>query len=354
MNKPIKITIVVLLVLILVSGILAGVTKGFQDWSFGKTTHETPVNEGSEDIETAFAEQLEVTNITQGKVMYLAAAEASAASETGVTLTATITPASATDKSVDWTVSFVNASSSWANGKNASDYINVTPTSDGALTATVLAKQAFGEQIKITVTSRVNSEATASCVVDYGARLNNVASISFSNIVFASNSTISSSGVQSVETIRGGNWQGMFAMYANGTFTYTPEYGSHTKDSATATATVFCKPTDEFYAALKAKGLAKTSNSWVSIPDCNLKQVYESMCNATLVPLNGQSTQCLTDINTFNSAVVACSGSYDFELKVSVNTDYESKDYIFQCKFNRSGSAFTATSMSLSSSSIVL
>ena len=97
------------------------------------------------------------------------AAEVSNASE-GITLTATIQPETAENKTVDWDVAFVNPSSSWASGKDVSDYVTVTPASDGALTANVNCLKAFGEQIKITVTSRANVNAKAECTLDY-ARL---------------------------------------------------------------------------------------------------------------------------------------------------------------------------------------
>ncbi len=87
--------------------------------------------------------------------------------KTSVNVVATITPDDAANKAVDWSVAFVNASSAWANGKTATDYITAEPTTDGALTAAITCKEAFGEQIKITVTSRDNPEASASCTVDY-------------------------------------------------------------------------------------------------------------------------------------------------------------------------------------------
>ena len=59
----------------------------------------------------------------------------SAQADTAYTLTATIMPDNATNKAVDWTVSFVNPASAWASGKSVSDYVTVTPTSDGAWTA---------------------------------------------------------------------------------------------------------------------------------------------------------------------------------------------------------------------------
>ena len=86
-------------------------------------------------------------------------------------LTATVEPNYAANKAVDWSVAFVNASSEWATGKTVTDYVTVTPESDGALKATVKCLKAFGEQIKVTVTSRDNAEASASCLIDYKQKL---------------------------------------------------------------------------------------------------------------------------------------------------------------------------------------
>ena len=91
--------------------------------------------------------------------------------ESAQRLTATITPANATNKEVDWTIAWVNPSSSWASGKTVTDYVTVTPTSDGALTANVECLQAFGEQVKVTCTSRQNPEASAGSKVDYIKRI---------------------------------------------------------------------------------------------------------------------------------------------------------------------------------------
>ena len=106
----------------------------------------------------------------QRMVFAATAAEDVTASE-GITLTVTVSPETADNKAVDWAVSFVNPSSSWASGKTVTDYVTVTPTSDGALTANVNCLKAFGEQIKVTVTSRVNPKATAECTLDYARRI---------------------------------------------------------------------------------------------------------------------------------------------------------------------------------------
>lgn len=95
----------------------------------------------------------------------------SANAENAYSLTATIEPSNATNKAVDWSVSFVDESSAWATGKMVTDYVTVMPTSDGALTASVACIKAFGSQIRVTCVSRDNEAAKAECTVDYKKRL---------------------------------------------------------------------------------------------------------------------------------------------------------------------------------------
>lgn len=91
--------------------------------------------------------------------------------ESAYTLTATVTPATADNKLIDWSVSWVNADSDFAAGKNVTDYVTVTPQSNGSATATVQCKQAFGEQINVMAQSRFNKDAYATCAVDYVKRV---------------------------------------------------------------------------------------------------------------------------------------------------------------------------------------
>ena len=78
------------------------------------------------------------------------------------TLVATIQPATTENKEVDWTVA-------WADNTGAgdvSDYITVTPESDGSTTATVTCYQPFTGDIVITVITR-DGGFTARCLCNY-------------------------------------------------------------------------------------------------------------------------------------------------------------------------------------------
>ena len=100
-----------------------------------------------------------------------------AMADTAYTLTATIEPSDATNKSVDYTAAWKNANSTWAKGKDVADYVTVQQVSEGSLNATVTCLQAFGEQVIITCTVTDNIDLQATCTVDYlrkplGANLN--------------------------------------------------------------------------------------------------------------------------------------------------------------------------------------
>lgn len=169
--------LVVLLALVLAgtAALIGVLSDGFKDWSKFKDEEQTEqTDETAENGGALIGES--VGNGVKVLSTKIATADYSAygispMAETAYQLTATITPSDATVKTVDWTIAFKNPSSSWATGKTVTDYVTVTPTSDGSLTANVECLQAFGEQIKVTVTSRQNTEATASCTVDYAQKL---------------------------------------------------------------------------------------------------------------------------------------------------------------------------------------
>lgn len=164
-----------ILALVIAGGVAAvGVfSNGFKDWNKFKkddTKQEQSIppseDSGGSDITAEASNGIRLMSMKLAPMQY-AAYGVAANAESAYTVTATVYPEDAANKLLDWTVSFKNASSTWASGKKVTDYVTVTPSSDGALTAVVQNIAAFGEQVVVKVTSRDNTSAYATLNVEY-------------------------------------------------------------------------------------------------------------------------------------------------------------------------------------------
>ena len=70
---------------------------------------------------------------------------------------------------ISWSLSWNDKDSSWATGKDVSNYITLNKQSD--LSITLLVWKDFGEQIILTCSSVLNSNVSASCTIDYAKRI---------------------------------------------------------------------------------------------------------------------------------------------------------------------------------------
>ena len=163
------------LALVIAGGVAAvGVfSNGFKDWDKFKkddTQQAQPMppseDSGGSDITAEASNGIRLMSMKLAPMQY-AAYGVAANAESAYTVTATVYPEDAANKLLDWTVSFKNASSTWASGKKVTDYVTVTPSSDGAMTAVVQNIAAFGEQVVVKVTSRDNTAAYATLNVEY-------------------------------------------------------------------------------------------------------------------------------------------------------------------------------------------
>lgn len=316
-------------------------------------------NEGNElSSEMANAMPMGMTFRTAAS---LAAAPA-AQSETydSVKLTATVKPDSAADKSVDWAVVFVNPSSEWASGKTVTDYVTVTPSSDGSTTATVKCLQPFGEQVKITVTSRMNKEATASCTVDFAARPVKFLVGGFR--IFGKVTPFFTAPADKVLTI-----EPMVASSANlddYTTNTTPtlsciETTAHTTGSVEIKDfRVEEKASAGFYQALKNLSIAAPTNDYT---DAFIEPIPGTIvCSMALqyIWLTGSEEEdpdSIDHINRINTALMNCSSNeYDIEFRVTVETNIGTYVHSVKTKVNRSSSVFGVENIQLSNSNIVI
>lgn len=162
-----------LLSLVLGAGIGAGCYRAIEQIRQGtqKIEMEAPPEEvgGGVIISESESRGMQLT-ATKLSLSEYAENGVSAIAESAYILTASVTPADAGNKAVDWAIGFKNANAAWASGKTVTDYVTVMPTSEGSLTARVECKAAFGTQIVVTVTSRENQSASATCTADYQQR----------------------------------------------------------------------------------------------------------------------------------------------------------------------------------------
>ncbi|MBO5009189.1 MAG: hypothetical protein J6D20_00595 [Clostridia bacterium] len=163
-KKNIIIAIVAILLLIAVVGaIVFFVQNGKND--------STNTENDTTNVENEALAELELDTVsTEGvalSFMKLSASSPVMAAASGdylsTQITATVLPADAPDKTVDWSVAW--ASDATRAGSDVANYVTVVPTSDGSNVATVYCHQAFtGDYIYITVTTRTGGyTATARC-----------------------------------------------------------------------------------------------------------------------------------------------------------------------------------------------
>lgn len=116
-------------------------------------------NRPSTQLENDFNVEM---NNTEYVTLTMGQATATAGGGVSKPIKATIRPETATNKAVDWSVSWGDTSETG----NVNEYVTVTPTAEGSLEATVTCYKAFNGEIIITVTTR-ESGYMASCIVTY-------------------------------------------------------------------------------------------------------------------------------------------------------------------------------------------
>ena len=127
------------------------------------------MNHSSEDLNMSKDMASDIDNgVLHNTTVRLLGGVATTASDGSVsqTITAVITPADAPNKAVDWSIAWADGDSRAS--ENISDYITVTPASDGALTATVTCKKSFrGSVAYVKVVTREGKfEATSMITFD--------------------------------------------------------------------------------------------------------------------------------------------------------------------------------------------
>lgn len=283
-----------------------------------------------------------------------------------ITLTATVYPESAIDKTVNWSAAFADPSSAWASGKNVYDYISVKPTSDGALTAVVSAVQPFGEQIIISVVCRANAKVKASCTVDYGKRLAKkisiVADIDNFNLILKD-------AVSDSTTVHSLSCPGLAltalqryveaSLCVDGPLAFDKKvenfgevYTKGFSNDVIIKYEYFLSP--GLFSALSAQGFEPAQNvKYRSILPPTMFDLFEDMTGTFQTVSSDNFENAQEWIYGFFVAVKNNSDLYDFKYRVHVETDFEQRVFEFLFLFDRNDSIFKPDSVSMSDSVVL-
>lgn len=171
--KTIITVVAIILCLALAGGWIAQTVINKQ--KANEPTVNTTVDEPVEGMQLDVAKESNGVKLTSARIASEDYDEygVSAQAESAYTLTASNDSGDSSLERYVWSFTFKDGASSWANGKKASDYITVTPSSNSK-TAIVSCKQEFGETIIITVASEVNRSATATCTVEYVKKITDI------------------------------------------------------------------------------------------------------------------------------------------------------------------------------------
>ena len=169
-----KKTIIISIAAILVAAIALGAV-GYLFWDKNKAPNEDPiVPENSEEviIPEELPEEANTDVVNNGAVYavrgvrMMASAPMTVSEDTMVqTISATVIPTTASNRAVDWSIAWANPNGDFEKSHNVTDYVTVTPASDGSTDATVTAHQAFpNAPVVITVTTRIGGFKAESIV----------------------------------------------------------------------------------------------------------------------------------------------------------------------------------------------
>lgn len=360
-NTGVKALCSALIILLIATIGIAIPSKGFTDWSkFKKNPQvEQPDKPGVVKPDSGLIIDQIVAN---GMLLSTGTAAADEDGNMSQLFTATITPSNATNKEVDWAIAFKNPDSEWATGKNIDDYVTVTPTSDGALTATVTCKATFGEQIELTVTSRSNPEAYAVASVDYAKRLQS-ASVTVSgdeNYIFDASSsavTIKLFGLEQTKNFT----LGTIAYVSEPTDgqsvsakTFARSLGTMSPEDSSVTVSYRIVASDELKAAY-----AGTASGSVEISAPTEYTILEALFNVDLyvykINTGGKGSQyyALTSSWESISAALRNLSGHAFTLYVKASDSYSEIETAYTVSIDKSNLTTLVSSVALSQGSII-
>ncbi len=124
------------------------------------------------------------------------------ASESAYSITATVLPEHAADKSLNWSIAYEDPDHGWVqipDNKNVEDFVSLTVDEN---TATISCIKPFGARIVIKATSVSNPEVSATCTLDYVQKASSTYTLKYGTYILDPfNNTITNSNGEIVDKI---------------------------------------------------------------------------------------------------------------------------------------------------------
>lgn len=366
-----KTTIFIIVAIIIVFALTIAIavgSMGFANWdvqtwfnNWGQSNNDIQDNPSYEDTIDIGGAVVEYENsngiqISSAKlpVSAYAANGISPLADTAYKLTATIKPDTAVDKTIKWTVEWANSDSTWARDKSVTDYVTVSPTTDGALTANLTCLKAFSEPINVKATSSANSAAYATCKVDYAQRLQSTR-FNFTGLGYSI--SLSSQNVElEAYALFVGATQGFARKYGpnvNNVFEYQYSYGGDYTIANNVLSSKFeIKASSELKTALSAVGLNCYATDWVTIEDFSYCNILWGLCG-----MDQLGDQAIWNTANYEKLLTAFgkTTTCDFQVRITSSCLYGGNvETLYNCHYSHSTAALVADTVTLSNGNIIL
>ena len=282
--------------------------------------------------------------------------------EEPIILEAEVYPSMATDKRLDWSCRWEDASDSWTNGKTVTEYLRVTATSEGAATAEVECLKGFSSPIVIEVRSRQNPDAYAECHVDYKKRLmytrvsftyaDDSNHTAYDDFVLDNNYYVEelplygSDGIEYWSGVMNGCTVSFYDVWTGGTIDVKNTDGWD----------LYLQLSPEFASALEAAGAPVTdaADDWYEVGPYYYS-ILDGICGEDYITGYQDYGPNQSSWEKFLTGLVNNTANYDFKLKVVSNcSDGEGHETEYRCRFDRTGGAFAVESVTLPSGNVVI
>lgn len=256
-NIGVKALCSVLIILLIATISIAIPSKGFTDWSkFKKNPQvEQPNKPGEEQKPGGGGDNIDVEQIeTNGVLLSMATATADDGTVSKI-ITATVLPEDAPDKSVDWSIYW--ADDAPLKDKDISEYLTLTPTADGALTATVTCKKSFRGSVAIIKVETRSGGHHAICMASYDGI---PTSITVGNGQYGLVEVTGASDVRAVKRVYGVTDNNKFAISLDNVFGDVGEsyYSQYTISAVTSYGQIVLDDATEDRSGFRFHGKEKT------------------------------------------------------------------------------------------------